>query len=342
LSALRANDKPEKTASVKDSCPVHFSAANWADMAETTTRLESLQFNRRETRRLALLLALSLALHLIVWGSYEAGKKLDVQRWFPRLAWLQPAPKIPPVQKQEPPLEFVMVEHPSTEAPDKTKYYGAQNSRAANPDASRDINIPKLNGTQTDVPKTETVTKPDFNKLQPAPKPANPEPAQPTPTVEPGDLSFGKPQKQQEQTPPRPRTIQEALAQTQSHRSPGVEMKQDGGVSRRLETSFDVKATQFGQYDSEFVEAVSYRWYALLDSQKFALDRTGKVVLRFHLNYDGTITEMTVLENTVGDLLGYVCQKAINDPAPFKPWPEEMRREIGANSREITFTFYYY
>jgi hypothetical protein len=306
-------------------------------MAEAVNRLESLRFNRRETGRLALVLALSLALHLIVWGSYEAGKKFGVWQRMPRLAWLQPAPKIPPVQKPEQPLEFVMVEHPSTEAPSKAKYYGAQNSRAANPDASRDINIPKLNGTQTDVPKTETVTKPDFNKLQPAPKPANPEQAQPTPAVEPGDLSLGKPQ---EQTPPRPRTIQEALAQM--HRSPGVEMKQDGGVSRRLETSFDVKATQFGQYDSDFVDAVTYRWYSLLDSQKFALDRTGRVELRFHLNYDGTITEMAVLENTVGDLLGYVCQKAISDPAPFKPWPEEMRRLVGANYREITFTFYYY
>jgi hypothetical protein len=186
------------------------------------------------------------------------------------------------------------------------------------------------------------VTKPDFNKLQPAPRPANPEQAQPTPTVQPGDLSLGKPQdsQQQEQTPPRPRTIQEALAQM--HHPPGVAMKQDGGVSRRLSTSFDVKATQFGQYDSDFVDAVTYRWYSLLDSQQFALDRTGKVTLRFHLNYDGTITEMTVQQNTVGDLLGYVCQKAINDPAPFKPWPEDMRRLVGANYREITFTFYYY
>jgi hypothetical protein len=320
--------------------PGPFFYGKLGDMAETANRLDSLQFNRRETGRLALVLALSLALHLLVWGGYEAGKKLGVWQRFPRLAWLQPAPKMtPPAQKPEPPLEFVMVEHPSTEAPDKTKYYGAQNSRAANPDASRDINIPKLNGTQTDVPKTETVPKPDFNKLQPAPKPMNREQAQPTPTVEPGDLSLGKPQ---EQPPPRPRTIQEARAQMQSHRSPGVEMKQDAGVSRRDDTSFNVKGTRFGQYDSDFVDAVTYRWYSLLDSQKFALDRTGKVMLRFHLNYDGTITEMTVLENTVGDLLGYVCQKAINDPAPFKPWPEEMRRLVGANYREITFTFYYY
>jgi hypothetical protein len=308
-------------------------------MAETANRLESLQFNRREIRRLGWVLALSLLAHLLVWGGYEAGKRFDVWRWIPELAWLRPAPKLtPPAQNQEPPLEFVMVEHPSAEAPDKTKYYGAQNSRAANPDADRDLNVPKLNGTQTDVPKTETVLKPDFNKLQPAPRPANSESAQPAAAVEPGDLTLGKPQPQ---TPPRPRTIQEALAQM--HRSPGVAMRQDGGVPNvKLSASFDVKATPFGQYDSEFVDAVTYRWYSLLDSQQFALDRTGKVVLRFHLNYDGTITGMAVLDNTVGDLLGYVCQKAINDPAPFKAWPEDMRRLVGQNYREITFTFYYY
>jgi hypothetical protein len=320
--------------------PGSFFCGKMTVMAGPGILFDSLRPNRRETGRLALALALSLAAHLFVWGSYEAGKKFDVWRRLPRLTWLQPAHKmIPPSQRTEPPLEFVTVEQPSAEAPQNAKYYSGKNSRAANPDASRDTAVPKLNGTQTEVAKTETVQKPDFNRLQPAPQPANPTPAEEKPAVEPGDLTMGKPQ---EQTPPRPRTIQEALAQSQPHHSPGVEMKQDGGVSRRLEASFDVKATQFGQYDSDFVDAVTYRWYSLLDSQQFALDRTGKVTLQFHLHADGTITDMTVLENTVGDLLGYVCQKAINDPAPFKPWPEDMRRLVVANYREITFTFYYY
>ena len=207
--------------------------------------------------------------------------------------------------------------------------------------ASRDANVPKLNGKQNDVPKTENVPKPDFNKLQPAADRAASRHTQPASAgrFDPGQAADFEPAQEQ----PRPRTIQEALAQMQPHRSPGVAMKQDGGVPNvKLSASFDVKATPFGQYDSDFVDAVTYRWYSLLDSQQFALDRTGKVMLRFHLNYDGTITDMTVLENTVGDLLGYVCQKAINDPAPFKPWPEDMRRLVGANYREITFTFYYY
>jgi hypothetical protein len=315
-------------------------------MASTAARLESLRFGRREIRRLGLALALSLAAHLLAWGGYEAAREFDVWRWMPQLAWLQPALKIiQPPQPPEEPLEFVTVEQPSTEPPKNAKFYSNRNSIAANPEANRDTGVPKLNGTQTDVPKTETVLKPDFNQLQPAPKPAKTEPTQPTPVVQPGDLALGKPQLAPEtpQPLPRPRTIQEALARMQPHRSPGVAMRQNGGVPNvKLSASFDVKAMPFGQYDSEFVDAVTYRWYSLLDSQQFALDRTGKVMLRFHLNYDGTITDMSVLQNTVGDLLGYVCQKAITDPAPFKPWPEDMRRLVGANYREITFTFYYY
>jgi hypothetical protein len=158
----------------------------------------------------------------------------------------------------------------------------------------------------------------------------------------PGDLTLGKPEKSPQPEQPRPRTIKQALAQ-QSHQLPGQQMKQDGGMRRAaLVSSLDVKATLFGDYDARFIDAVTQRWYGLLDSRQFAMDRTGKVTLRFHLNYDGSIVDMKVLENTVGDVLGYVCQKAVTDPAPFAAWPAEMRRMIGENYREITFTFYYY
>jgi outer membrane biosynthesis protein TonB len=153
---------------------------------------------------------------------------------------------------------------------------------------------------------------------------------------------LGKPKNSQQQEQPRPRTVSKALAQ-QAHRLPGQQMKQEGGTHRpALVSSLDVKATPFGAYDAAFIEAVTQRWYDLLDSRQFAMDRNGKVTLRFHLNYDGSIADMKVLGNTVGDVLGYVCQKAVTDPAPFAPWPADMRRIIGENYREITFTFYYY
>ena len=44
---------------------------------------------------------------------------------------------------------------------------------------------------------------------------------------------------------------------------------------------------------------------------------SGKVTLSFHLNYDGTITEMQVLNTTVSGLLAAMCQRAVLDPAPY-------------------------
>ena len=314
--------------------------------------VDSLRLSRREMRRLGLVLALSLALHLVGWGGYEAGKEFGWWQqwhwptWLPHLNILKVKPPAP--QNTEQQLVFVDVSQPSPEAPKDTKYYSSQNSRAADP-TKGDKDFPQLNGKQTEVVKTENVPRPTVSKLQPAPptpqKPA-PSAAQPKPLVtKPGDLTLGKPEtwdKPAAQEEPRPRTVKQALAQ-QSQRLPGQQMRQEGGARRQaMVPSLDVMSTQFGAYDAALVEAVTSRWYGLLDSQQFAMDRSGKVTLRFRLNYDGSITDMSVVQNTVGDLLGYVCQKAITDPAPYAPWPSDMRRMVGENYREITFTFYYY
>ena len=312
-------------------------------MTGVGARFDSLRLSSPEMRRLGLALALSLAVHLFAWGGYAAGKEFG---WWQQLhlpIWLHLVPKIKTgplavLQNNEEQLTFVEVAQPTTEAPQNTKYYSSQNSRAADP-TKGNKDVPQLKGKQTEVAKTENVPRPNVNKLQPSP-PASQQKSQPA--IRPGDLTLGKPKNSQPQEQSRPRTMKQASEQ-QAHRLPGVQMKQEGGTQRpALVPSFDVKATPFGAYDAAFIEAVTQRWYDLLDSRQFAMDRSGKVMLRFHLNYDGSIADMKVLGNTVGDILGYVCQKAVTDPAPFAPWPGDMRRMIGENYREITFTFYYY
>lgn len=301
-------------------------------------------------------LLLSLFAHLAVWGGYETGKKFGWWQAWHTPAWLRHHPKNPPPLVQSPPEAppevFVDVSQTDPEPPKKTIYYSDKNSRAANPDADQNSNQPKLNGKQKDVPKTEDTPK--FSKLQPSPPqkqspPATePAPAKAAPSSSPMNLGDVKStqtadKKTVEQQPspqkPRPRTLNEALAQ---QHLPGLQMQQNGGAHRRLQASFDVKATPFGDYDRAIIDAVTSRWYGLLDSQQFVQDRTGLVVVKFELKYDGTVENVTVLENTVGDLLGYVCQASIEEAAPFGKWPDAMRAQFGANSREIKFTFYYY
>lgn len=321
-------------------------------MAEPGKHLDSLRTSRVEIERLGYALALSLLLHLLSWGGYEIGKRFG---WWEPIhwpAWLQHVRKVSllaprPAVSQEQPLEFVTVDQASPEAPKNAKYYSSQNSRAADLTGNHETEKPKLNGHQTDVPKVEDVLRPVFAK-QSNPTPQQPEDQQTEqrPSSEKsGDLMLGKPldaqTEENQQTPQRPRTIRQALAQL--NRTPGPAMRQDGGAPRRaLVPSLDALSTPFGAYDAAIVEAVTQRWYDLLDSGSFAQDRSGRVTLRFHLNYDGTISDMQVMDNTVGELLCYVCQQAITDPAPYAKWPEDMRREIGRNYRDITFTFYYY
>lgn len=311
----------------------------------------SLRFSRLEKERLMVALLFSLFAHLGVWGGYEAGKKAGL---WEKLHWpihqKQVQPPQPVVQNVEPTV-FLDVSEASTEAPKEAKYYSDKNSRAANPDADLDSNQPKLTGKQKFVAKTEDTPKPV--KAKPAtptpPQPATeakPAEAKPATTLNPGIGEQGKPDEtptpdQKPSPPQRPRTLRQALAQ-QPNQLAGQQMQQDGGVKRHaMKSSLDAMSTEFGTYDGAVIRAIQQRWYDLLDSQQFASDRTGMVTIYFHLNSDGTVTESKITSSTVGGLLGYVCQEAIEQAAPFGKWPSDMIRKFGAY-RELTFTFYYY
>ena len=43
-----------------------------------------------------------------------------------------------------------------------------------------------------------------------------------------------------------------------------------------------------------------------------------------------------------GRVLTLLCRMAIEHPAPYDPWPSELRHKIAENYRELTFTFFYY
>ena len=199
------------------------------------------------------------------------------------------------------------------------------------------------------MPKTKDVPRTPNTKAQAAPEPQPQkaaQPAQPKPTELPGETKLAKLETSPEKnnsTPERPRTLNQARAQQSGLIKPSMAMQQDGGTRRiAFVPSLDAKATPFGDYDRKFIGAVTQRWYDLLDSQSFSMDRSGKVTVKFRLNYDGSITDMQVLENTVGDLLGYVCQQAVTEPSPCEAWPADMRRMVGPNYRDIVFTFYCY
>jgi hypothetical protein len=97
----------------------------------------------------------------------------------------------------------------------------------------------------------------------------------------------------------------------------------------------------FKSYDPAIRDSIMQRWRTLLEQHNISQYTNGKVVLQLRLHEDGTVTDVHVTENSVGEVPGILCQKAVLDLTPFPSWPIDMRRVIGARYREIQFTFYY-
>lgn len=289
-----------------------------------------------------------------------------------------PSPEPPPVsvpemqQQSEPPLMFIEVDPAASQekAPDQAKYYSTANTSASNPDLA-DTKTPRVRGKQDKVPRTIDITEPAPQISKPEPKPKSqaevmqprfePQPDQPDAKeeVEPlpaqrkigdEDMRVAEKLKDREQKPReaarppeqsrRPRTLAEARAQ--KGLIPGPRMTQEGGVRRlSIGSNLDVKASPFGSYDAAFIAAVQSRWYQLLDEREFTRDQTGKVILEFRLNSDGRITAMKVEEAEVTEMLAWFCQRAVLDPAPYMPFPNDLRRLLNKDYREVRFTFYY-
>jgi hypothetical protein len=311
-------------------------------MAGTGDKLGSLRPGRFEGERVALALVISLFIHTLIWAGYELNRDFH---WMPKLPFLA-AKKVPvQVQRYEEPLEFVTVQTPATQAPVKADYISNKNTVAADTSQNKDSQKPQLDGKQADVPKTVDEIRAQIASEQAAEQrqaSASQGNGESKPAQSEGDLTLGKPDNAtQPQEQPRPRTLKEAYQQMAS-RFPSMTMKEEGGAEHKARrAAFNVKVTGFGDYDERFAETVDNNWFNELDSHRFAEDRTGKVVLLFRLNYDGSITALRFGENSVGDLLGYVCEKAVLDGAPYERWTEDMRLRLG-DYIDVQYTFYYY
>jgi outer membrane biosynthesis protein TonB len=322
-----------------------------------------------ENSRLVWALAVSLLLHLAAFGIYKGGAhwqlwdKIRMPAWVHRVTdALMPAlarrENPTPKPSEESPLMFVEVNPASAavEAPKDARHYAAVNTVAAQPEPGRETGVPRIDGNQENVVRTEDSQLSRAQPLQPAPQqPAKPEEGEeakpePKPALQPGALTMAKPgdaktqpDKPTERT--RPRSVAEAkarLAQQQRLSTAGEKMRQAGDVNRRgPRITLDAVGTPFGAYDAAVVAAVQECWFGLLEQRSYASDKAGKVVLEFRLHYDGRVTDMKVVQNTVDELLCLLCQKAILDPVPYPKWPSEMRRLNSGDSREVRFTFFY-
>ena len=365
-----------------------------------------ISFDIHGTRRLQPLLLKaylwSILFHFVVISSMELAHYYGWTDKGPVSMLL--APKMPDLTAEEETqeLEINLVQDPqptiffdadpslaTEEKPDDTPYYAIIDSLAGNPDTSKDLDQPELEGQQdlvhktTDTGPSEQLTEEQpFESLQPYFPDADE-----IPPVEPVDIENDDvvvndtdvseensetepeesvevasdepelsdtaemltnvqprqviPQQRPVSTPQeRPKTLAEA--KKRSGMLIGESMEQEGGVKRfRIESSPDLLATPFGAYDAAVIQAIQQRWFGLLGGLPSARNASGKVVVQFQLTSDGEVREVEIEEDTVGVIQSLLCQRAISDPAPYGKWPNDMRRLVGADYRNIRFTFYY-
>ena len=331
----------------------------------------------REWRRSPLVIALlcSILLHLqvffLTWLLPELLRRGWLPDWMkPVMAAVSPAvPKPDParnpaLQDQEIPLQFIEVDPALASAvePPKAKFTSTANTLAANPNPPKQAAptaVPRVEGRRPDSLKTFDTTRPVKPTPPSTPKETKEEQAQEEVKPQPkggkqaGELAVARPvpeakvdtdQEAREAKMPTPKRYKN-LAQARAEKGivVGERMQQEGGVPRvGAEATFDVKASQFGEYSSRLTAAVQARWYFLLDEQRYALERTGKVVVTFRLHPDGTVSEIKTRSSSVGEIMSTWCELAIEQPAPYGRWPSQLLHEIGSDPITVTFTFNYY
>ena len=322
--------------------------------------------------------AVSLAIHLAAFGGWRWGR--THLRWKPLAlpAWLQVMPhnltspilrnliQVQPHPQQQP-LIYVEVDPALAvpKPPENAKFYSVENTVAANPEKKLPSELPQISGTQDNVVKT---VAPGLRSapLQPSPlveRTAEPSTtavketaesrAMPKPAYTIGDTVEAKPAPQAQEkkgtsdtdhgtsaaaeaSHERPRNLADARDQAGA---PGARMRQPGGVNHlEAQSSVNAMRTVYGDYDRDFIDAEQARWYELLKGRQD--EAAGKVVLEFNLHADGRISDMKMPFSDVNELLSFICQQAVLDPALYKPWPAKMRGVI-ADPRQIRFTFFY-
>ena len=119
----------------------------------------------------------------------------------------------------------------------------------------------------------------------------------------------------------------------------GPLMRSEGSASRRGAIAIDATFSQFGEYQQQFYAAVQAGWYQEIDFFQ-PIDTSAQVRVRFRIQSNGIVDEVTVLQSTATQVATLICQTALTKRSPFRPWTEEMIRVFGRERvMEIVFSY---
>lgn len=198
-------------------------------------------------------------------------------------------------------------------------------------------------------PKQQAEQQP---QAEPQPQPAKPKP--PTPRVE-----DAMPLLPPEQQKPSRQTAQQSTqpAQQPSQASPQLAPRPPpasfamsrgdsvGSAGMKGLPSPEAKDTELGRYKQKMYRAVGSRWYLKVQSSMSFL-AIGTVRVKFFVRANGVLENVRIAEdsgasNNSTEMLRTISQQSVVESAPFEPFSETMKQQLGAGyDEEFTFSIY--
>ena len=120
-------------------------------------------------------------------------------------------------------------------------------------------------------------------------------------------------------------------------------MTTETNAPRLGRVAIECRLHDYGAYVQEMLQAVEDQWHKLGHGSRAFLNRSKLppfVKLRYKLDSNGRIHNLTKLDPYRAGLAAEICRQAIESRAPYGKWTEEMIRDFGGED-EVTITFHY-
>ena len=142
----------------------------------------------------------------------------------------------------------------------------------------------------------------------------------------------------------QPRPYQKTRPKLSTDLIHGPLMKSKTSAPRLGQIAIECRLHPYGVYIQEMLQSIEEQWNQLASGsiQFLQQDRLpGKITLRFKLEANGRIKNLSRIDNEGYSLAAELCRQAIASRVPFGKWTEKMINDFG-QSDEITISFQYH
>jgi periplasmic protein TonB len=271
------------------------------------------------------------------------------------LTWVELAPAVPP--QPMPQIPEAPAQRTFTEAPGPA--FDRAPADAPFSDANRRASIPSPTGERpttrpglTDAPYIPGAAAP--GEPEPSVPGSDGRPAPPTSSSDPqaeqasgesgraSELAFAEPSRQARSTEERSPAVDWTTAIQEAGKVaslggpfPGT-FGGDEGFAESGPVSFETQWYEWGEYANSMVRRIRYHWFNNMPAL-VRMGVKGVVRIRFTIERDGRITDITILSSSGHPPYDFAARKALELSSPLQPLPNDFPKD----SERVTASFFY-